>query len=92
MSQPESMPANAADLPEASAPAADTKPAGPSEPSLETRLAELQAKHDELSDAFLRAKAEMENVRRRADDEVSKARKFAIESFADSMLLSLIHI
>ena len=49
-------------------------------------LNELQAKYDALSDAFLRAKAEAENTRRRADEEMSKARKFAIESFADSLL------
>ena len=54
--------------------------------SLEAQWAELQARHSELSDSFLRAKAEAENTRRRADEEVSKARKFAIESFADSLL------
>ena len=56
------------------------------EPTLETRYAELQAKHTEVADAFLRAKAEAENTRRRADEEMSRARKFAIESFADSLL------
>ncbi len=55
-------------------------------PSLEQQLAELQARHTEVSDAFLRAKAEAENTRRRAEEEVSKARKFALESFADSLL------
>ena len=53
---------------------------------LEAQWAELQARHSEMSDAYLRAKAEAENTRRRADEEVSKARKFAIESFADSLL------
>lgn len=52
----------------------------------EQRLVELEARHTEVSDAYLRAKAEAENTRRRADDEVSKARKFAIEAFAESML------
>jgi molecular chaperone GrpE len=55
-------------------------------PSLETQLAELEARHTEVSDAYLRAKAEAENTRRRAEEEVSKARKFAVESFADSLL------
>ncbi len=50
------------------------------------RITELEVKNAELNDAFLRAKAEMENTRRRADDETAKARKFAIESFADSLL------
>jgi molecular chaperone GrpE len=51
----------------------------PATPDLETR-------HAELSDAYLRAKAEAENVRRRAEEEVGKARKFAVESFAESLL------
>lgn len=49
-------------------------------------MAELQARNTELSDAYLRAKAEAENTRRRADEEMSKTRKFAIEGFADSLL------
>jgi molecular chaperone GrpE len=55
-------------------------------PSLQTQLAELQARHAEMSDAYLRAKAEAENVRRRAEEEMSKARKFAVESFAENLL------
>jgi len=65
---------------------ADNTAAAASEPNLSAQLAAVQASHDELSDAFLRAKAEAENTRRRADEEMSKARKFAIESFADSLL------
>ena len=53
---------------------------------LQGELAELKAKSAELADQFLRAKAEAENARRRADDEVAKARKFGIESFAESLL------
>jgi len=53
---------------------------------LQAELAELQAKSAELADQYLRAKAEAENARRRADDEVAKARKFGIESFAESLL------
>jgi molecular chaperone GrpE len=49
-------------------------------------LAVLQAKSSELADQFLRAKAEAENARRRAEDEIAKARKFAVESFAESLL------
>ena len=51
-----------------------------------SKLTELEAKHAEVSDAYLRAKAEAENIRRRAEDEISKARKFAVEGFADSLL------
>ena len=53
---------------------------------LQAELAELKAKSADLADQFLRAKAEAENARRRAEDEVSKARKFGIESFAESLL------
>ncbi|CAG9249135.1 nucleotide exchange factor GrpE [Paraburkholderia unamae] len=49
-------------------------------------LAEAQAKIAELQDAFVRAKAETENVRRRAQEDVTKAHKFAIESFAEHLL------
>ena len=55
-------------------------------PDLAAELAALQAKNTELSDAYLRAKAEAENTRRRAEEEMSKARKFAVESFAESLL------
>ena len=52
----------------------------------EAKLQELEAKHAEVSDAYLRAKAEAENTRRRAEDEIAKARKYAVEGFADSLL------
>ena len=53
---------------------------------VQAELAELKAKSAELADQYLRAKAEAENARRRAEDEISKARKFAVESFAESLL------
>jgi molecular chaperone GrpE len=53
---------------------------------VQAELAALQAKSGELADQYLRAKADAENARRRAEDEISKARKFAIESFAESLL------
>lgn len=49
-------------------------------------LAELEAKVVELQDAFMRAKAEGENIRRRAQEDISKAHKFAIESFAEALV------
>ena len=49
-------------------------------------LATLQAKSSELADQYLRAKAEAENARRRAEEEIAKTRKFAVESFAEGML------
>jgi molecular chaperone GrpE len=52
----------------------------------QSELAELQAKSADLADQYLRAKAEADNARRRAEDEISKARKFAVEAFAESLL------
>ncbi|MCM5679830.1 nucleotide exchange factor GrpE [Schlegelella sp. S2-27] len=80
MTEPQNTQANqAVDAPtEASTQAAGATP--------EQRLAELEAKHAEMADAFLRAKAEAENTRRRAEEEISKARKFAVEGFAESLL------
>lgn len=70
--------------PEAAAPT--DQPAADTPPSLEAQLAELQARHAEVADAYLRAKAEAENTRRRAEEEMAKARKFAVEAFAESLL------
>ena len=66
----------------------ETQPQAETAPELQAadRLAELEAKHAEMADAYLRAKAEVENVRRRTEEEISKARKFAVESFAESLL------
>lgn len=50
------------------------------------KIAELEGRLAEMSDAYLRAKAEVENVRRRADEDIAKARKFAVEGFAEAML------
>ncbi|HRI17017.1 MAG TPA: nucleotide exchange factor GrpE [Burkholderiaceae bacterium] len=77
MTEPRNTPPEAAADPatpvdSAAAPAA-------AEPSAEARLAEM-------ADAYLRAKAEAENARRRAEDEIAKARKFAVEGFAESLL------
>jgi molecular chaperone GrpE len=74
--------------PESPAPqtTAETANAAELSPTPEQQVADLQARLTEASDAFLRAKAEAENTRRRADEEMAKARKFAVESFAESLL------
>lgn len=53
---------------------------------LQGELAELKARSADLADQYLRAKAEAENVRRRAEEDVAKARKFGIEGFAENLL------
>ncbi len=78
---------------EAAHPAAEAAPhdaqaagAAPGLAAAEAALTDAQAKIVELQESFLRAKAETENVRRRAQDDVAKAHKFAIESFAEHLL------
>src|SRR4030042_1682536 len=65
---------------------AETHPEKEIMPSLEAMLkaAELQAA--EHHDAWLRAKAATETMRRRAAEDVDKARKFAVENFASELL------
>ncbi|MCR4304262.1 MAG: nucleotide exchange factor GrpE [Gallionella sp.] len=55
-------------------------------PSLEESLKEAERKAQEHYDAWMYAKAESENIRRRAMEDVSKAHKFAVERFANEML------
>lgn len=55
-------------------------------PSVETLLLAAQAEAADLRDQLLRARAETENIRRRSQDDVTKAHKFAVESFAENLL------
>ena len=61
-------------------------PAVPSEPSLEEQLTAALAKSQENYDSYLRAVAEGENIRRRAQEDIGKAHKFAIEKFAEALV------
>jgi molecular chaperone GrpE len=56
------------------------KPEGPAE------LQQLQAEKADLQDKLLRALAEAQNVRRRAQQDVERERKFGVERFAKDML------
>jgi len=69
----------ASGIPPSDAPATDG-------PSLEEQLSTTEAKLAEMHDAFMRAKADGENIRRRAQEDVAKAHKFAVEGFAEAML------
>jgi molecular chaperone GrpE len=55
-------------------------------PSLEERLNQAEAKAQEHHDAWLRAKAEVENVRKRAQEDVSKAHRYALDAFSEALL------
>lgn len=74
--------------PEAAEAAASAPPSTPEAllSPLEQQLAETEAKLAEMHDAFMRAKADGENIRRRAQEDVAKAHKFAVESFAEAMV------
>ena len=52
----------------------------------QAEVATLKAKVTDLQDQYVRGQAEVQNARRRAEEEVSKARKFAVEAFAESLL------
>ena len=52
----------------------------------EARIAELEAALEEAKASVLYTKAEGENIRRRAMDDIDKARKFALEKFSNELL------
>lgn len=69
----------------------DTKPQDTSNapevmPSMEEILQQSELKAKEHYDAWMYSKAESENIRRRAQEDVSKAQKFAVERFSNEML------
>lgn len=75
----------AATSPAAAEPPADA-PAPDRMPDLQAVLRAAELKASEHHDAWLRAKAETENVRRRAQEDILKAHKFAVEKFAGELL------
>ena len=55
-------------------------------PSMEEMMKQAELKAQEHYDAWMYAKAEGENIRRRAQEDVSKAQKYAVERFSNEML------
>jgi molecular chaperone GrpE len=55
-------------------------------PALEEQLKKAQAAADEHREAWMRARAESDNIRKRAQADVSNAHKYAIENFATELL------
>jgi len=82
---PQAQPLSDEQLAAAAAMASSTEPSDPLADA-QAELTNLKAQNAGLADQFLRAQADVQNARRRADDEISKARKFAVEGFADSLL------
>jgi len=71
----------ASEIPQESEDAPEDAPASELD-ELET----LRAENESLRDEFLRAKAEAENARKRAQTEITNARRFAVEGFAGELL------
>ena len=70
----------------AQSPTPVNEPAPEVMPSLEDLLKAAELKAAEHHDAWLRAKAETENVRRRAQEDIAKAGKYAVEKFSGELL------
>lgn len=68
------------------APAAGAAAPEQAQPTLEELLQKAEAAAQEHRDAFLRAKAETENMRKRAQTDVTAAHKYAVENFATELL------
>jgi len=85
---PEALPENAASADNAvpPAPTIDPSPEVTVMPSVEDLLKAAELKAAEHHDAWLRAKAEGENIRRRAQEDIGKAGKFAVEKFSGELL------
>jgi molecular chaperone GrpE len=72
----------------ANAPASEADPGLKTEtaPGLEQQLRQAEQKAQEHLDSWLRAKAETENLRKRAQADIASAHKYGVESLAESLL------
>ena len=61
-------------------------PAPAGEKTLDQLLAEAQARIEEQRDAWMRAMAEADNARKRAQADIAAAHKFGVERFAESLV------
>jgi molecular chaperone GrpE len=80
------------EIPEITNTGTTSEPASPAvdareqEPTLEQRLKEAELSAQEHHDAWLRARAEADNIRKRSQTEIANAHKFAVENFATELL------
>jgi molecular chaperone GrpE len=63
----------------------DAKPADPA-PDIAALLRKAEDEAAELKDAWLRARADVENIRRQSVNDLARAHKYAIERFAEDLL------
>jgi len=70
------------------APATDASAAASAEttPSLDQQLRQAEQKAQEHLDSWLRAKAETENLRKRAQADIASAHKYGVENLAEALL------
>jgi molecular chaperone GrpE len=86
MTQPEAPVPNAAQNPAPAEPHEVQGLPSPQVAALEKELEEVRQQATDNLDKFVRAKAEMENIRRRAETDVSAAHKYAVERFAGEIV------
>jgi len=67
-------------------PAADAAASNPATAELELQLEKAESAAQEHREAWLRAKADAENIRKRAQSDVANAHKYALESFAAELV------
>ncbi len=67
-------------------PGAAAAPGNDATPGIEEQLKAAELKAQEHYDAWMYAKAEGENIRRRAQEDIAKAQKFAVERFSSEVL------
>jgi molecular chaperone GrpE len=76
----------ATDAGTASQPSTEPEPAAETMPSPAEIIKQLELQVQEHHDAWLRAKAEADNIRKRAQADIASAHKYALESFASELL------
>jgi molecular chaperone GrpE len=86
MQTPEQPPNTGRQAAQADVPVTAESPPGPVESELEKQLSHAEASLAEMQDAFLRARADVENIRRRAQEDIASAHKYAIENFAEALV------
>jgi len=86
MDESEKQDSNMNDEPEAAVGKVQANTEGAQDEQLDQQLEEAQQKVAEYHDKMLRMQAEMENLRKRTERDVSNAHKYAVEKFANELL------
>ena len=84
--QPELTAGNQADATQSAGESKAEQPAVETMPSLEQLLRQAELQAEEHRDAWLRAKADAENIRKRAQIDITNAHKYAVENFSVELL------